>query len=377
MRTVVRRKRTGAHRVTGDRARSSPGDPFPVRPMRRLAPLALLSLAALLAACEMLPPWLGGDGPPPFALFGRSDMRPGVSFAELDGASRREGPRRFFCSPLWARAQSCKIQVAPGEMRAIVDSTGRVIRLMIVAPDSFFDWDYTPREEPRYRIYANELRTAWDSIRPHRFGSTERNVAEFRWVDGEGQWTGQMWYSPWSRYRTRSAALRAQYRDSLARVPDSIAVTDEPVYSRLIALRPPPDTEPTPARKVDRMSPPVEILPEPAASPPPVARADPAQQHWASAALADALQALARAQQRHHAKHGKYAADVRALRLVDDPNVTLQITRTNATGWAAVAIHQTMPTKSCVYYVGSDVVPPSTFAERRPAVEAQVVCDPY
>jgi len=149
------------------------------------------------------------------------------------------------------------------------------------------------------------------------------------------------------------------------------------VYSRLIALRPPPDTEPTPARKVDRMSPPVEILPEPAAGPPPVARVDPVQQHWASAALADALQGLARAQQRHRAKHGRYAADVRALRLVDDPNVTLQITRTNATGWAAAAIHQTMPTKSCVYYVGSDVVPPSTFAERRPAVEGQVVCDPY
>jgi len=345
--------------------------------MRRLAPLALVSLAALLAACEVLPSWLGGDRPPPFSLFGRGDMRPGVSFAELDGASRREGPRRFFCSPLWARAQSCKIQVAPGEMRAVVDSTGRVIRLMIVAPDSFFDWDYTPFQEPRYRIYVNRLRTAWDSVRQHRFGPTDRGSAEFRWVDGDGQWTGQMWYSPWSKYRTRSHALREQYRDSLARVPDSIAVTDEPVYSRLVALRPPPDTQPTPERKVDPEARPVEIFPEPAVSSAPPERADPIQQHWASSALNDALLELAQAQQRYRAKRGKYAASVGALRLRDDPNVTLQITRTNATGWAAVAIHQTIPSKSCVYYVGSDIVPPSTFAERRPGAEGKVVCDPY
>ena len=75
-----------------------------------------------------------------------------------------------------------------------------------------------------------------------------------------------------------------------------------------------------------------------------------------------------------------YASDGLHLleyRLRDDPNVTLQITRTNATGWAAVAIHQTIPSKSCVYYVGSDIVPPSTFAERRPGAEGKVVCDPY
>ena len=159
--------------------------------------------------------------------------------AKLQKASRRESRYPFQCQPLWAHAQQCVMKISPGDLRVIVDSGGRVIRLTVVAPDSFFVWEETPSNEPIYRYHANELKRAWDGIQAHERLLVEpsQQQVEYRWIAGQ-QWAAQMWYSPWARYRTHSELLRQAYRDSLARVPDSIAVTDAPAYDKLMERHP-------------------------------------------------------------------------------------------------------------------------------------------
>jgi hypothetical protein len=332
----------------------------------------------LAGACDRLPPWLGGERPPPFELFGRGDMRPGVSIDILKAAAEKES--RFYrwrCHPLWARAQSCALTVQPGELRALVDSTGRVLRLTVVAPDSFFVWEDTPRNEPKYKYYVSRLRASWDSVRPHRFGPTDASVAEFRWVDPDGRWSGQMWYSPWTKYKTRDySLLRAQYRDSLTRVPDSIAVTDEPEYSRFLALRPPP----APAAEPERAVADAHLAPHPEPPrPQPVQAGAPTPSELRSPrpGLIGALERLAKAQREYHSKYWKYGRTLGDLGWRAEDDVVLQLTGVSETGWAAIASHRAMPSRSCVYYEGSVPRVPLTFAQRRPGSERAVICDSF
>lgn len=327
-----------------------------------------IAALTLLVAC---------DRPPPFELFGRGDMRPGVSIEILRAAAEKESRyHRWRCHPLWVRAQSCALTVQPGELRAIVDSTGRVLRLTVVAPDSFFIWDDTPPNEPKYKYYVSRLRASWDSVRPHRFGPTDRGVAEFRWVDPDGRWSGQMWYSPWTKYKARNySLLRAQYRDSLTRVPDSIAVTDEPEYSKFVALRPPPPPAEEPAPAVVR----AEVAPHPEPPPAPVQTGAPTSSQLRSLepGLVAALNRLAAAQREYHGKYWKYAQTLADLGWRSEDDVVLQLAGVSEAGWAAIASHRAMPSRSCVYYEGSVPRVPQTFAERRPGSQRTVVCDSF
>ena len=350
-------------------------------------PAFALSVALLLftGACDRL----RRDQPPPFELFGRGDMRPGVSLRTLKAATAKENTRhRWRCRPVWARAQSCALTVQPADLRAIVDSTGRVIRLTVVAPDSFFVWEETPRNERKYRFYVGRLRTTWDSIRPHRVGPTDRGVAEYRWVDPGGRWSGQMWYSPWSRYKTQSPELLDFYRDSLARVPDSISVTDEPTYSKFIALRPPP--RPGERAKVVAETPnavPVHpvVTPRPAPPPrptprPPVAITQagvPTELRAIEDDLNAALQQLANAQRRYYLRYWRYSPTLGVLGWRNDGDIELRLTGVTPNGWAAVAIHRAVPSRSCVYYLGSVRSPPKTLAERHLGAERSVICDSF
>jgi hypothetical protein len=158
--------------------------------------------------------------------------------AKLEKVMRVESRYPFKCSSLWAGAQQCVMKISPGDLRVVVDSSGRVIRLTMVASETFFVWEETPTEEPIYRYHANEMKRTWDAIQPHAHLTDEltRHV-EYRWLVGK-RWAAQMWYSPWARYRTHSEALRRAYRDSLARVPDSIAVTDAPAYDKFMERHP-------------------------------------------------------------------------------------------------------------------------------------------
>jgi hypothetical protein len=347
-----------------------------------------VALPLFTGACDRQQPWLRRDEPPPFELFGPGDMRPGVSLRTLTAAAAKERARhRWRCRPVWARAQSCALTVQPGELRAIVDSTGRVIRLTVVAPDSFFVWEETPRNERTYRFYVGRLRTTWDSIRTHRVGPTDRG-AEYRWVDPSGRWSGQMWYSPWSRYKTQDPELRDAYRDSLTRVPDSISVTDGPKYSKFIALRPPPPPGER-AKAVAEMPKAVPVYPvvtpRPASPPrptprPPVAITQagvPSELRAIGDDLSAALQQLARAQRRYYLRYWRYSPVLGPLGWRNDGDIELRLAGVTPDGWAAVAIHRAVPSRSCVYYQGSVRAPPKTLAERHLGAERSVICDSF
>jgi hypothetical protein len=204
--------------------------------MRAFHISALVFTTLTFAACEGRPPWLGGSRA--FSLYGRAHLRPGIRMTKLQKAARVESRYPFQCQPLWGHAQQCVMKVSPGDLRVIVDSSGRVIRLTIVAPDSFFVWEDTPSGEPIYRYHANQLKRTWDGIQTHERLIVElTRQVEYRWI-ADQRWAAQMWYSPWARYRTRDEFLRQAYRDSLARVPDSIAVTDAPAYDKLMEQHP-------------------------------------------------------------------------------------------------------------------------------------------
>jgi hypothetical protein len=93
--------------------------------------------------------------------------------------------------------------------------------------------------------------------------------------------------------------------------------------------------------------------------------------------LAAALQELARAQRRYKVRYWKYAPTLAALVWRQEGDIVLQVTTATADGWAAVAIHRALPSRSCVYYEGSVAHAPTTAAQRRPGVERSVICDSF
>lgn len=94
--------------------------------MRALRTSAFALSVVSLVACE--------GGRAPFALFGNDHLRPGIRMAKLQKATDAESRHAFRCRPLWAGAQQCVMPVSPGDLHAVVDSAGRVIRLTLVAP---------------------------------------------------------------------------------------------------------------------------------------------------------------------------------------------------------------------------------------------------
>jgi hypothetical protein len=107
---------------------------------------------------------------------------------------------------------------------------------------------------------------------------------------------------------------------------------------------------------------------------PPSARPD----FWSlGTGLGVTLRQLATAQRVYRRQYWKYATTLAALGWRADDDIVLQLTSVTANGWAAVAIHRAVPSRSCVYYEGSVSRPPTTFAERRPGIEKSVVCDSF
>lgn len=99
---------------------------------------------------------------------------------------------------------------------------------------------------------------------------------------------------------------------------------------------------------------------------------------WAlGTGLGVTLRQLATAQRAYRRQYWKYAPTLAALGWRADDSILLQLTSVTANGWAAVAIHRALPSRSCVYYEGSVSQPPTTLAERRPGVAKSVVCDSF
>ena len=95
---------------------------------------AALVFLALAGACEAARS-VAGNGPSPFRLFERDDMRAGMLYEELDAATRRESPIRFNC---WdtlpaQKMRMCKTTLSPGDLFALVGPNKRVDRQLFIS----------------------------------------------------------------------------------------------------------------------------------------------------------------------------------------------------------------------------------------------------
>jgi hypothetical protein len=328
-------------------------------PVRHRRPLSTFGLAALVVLA-------GGCGPreTPFELFRREDMRAGVAFSDLDAAAISEQKQPWACKAIWAEARSCWLRVEAGMMTALIGSNGKVVRLIYVTDEPVRGLeDHGYRGAERRSILRNEIdfmRMSWDAINPHRMGSTDQGYAEYRWTDSSGRWTAGLWYSPMTRYLPRNWAMSLELlRDTLAFVPDSMAVTDERAYAELLDKRPPvalsvtaggallPGRPLTPGEQFEIM------------------RGDLALFRDAQAEYRDG-------------KSG-YATNQGELMFLERDGVTIKLLEASTRGWSALATHTALPGTSCVLHVGRVKAPARTLHANLQSRADEIVCDgsPY
>ena len=329
----------------------------PVSSKRRyLRTLAIVATVITATGC------FGGDAP--FALFRRDDMRPGTEFSDLDAAALAEQKQSWACKKIWADAKSCWIRVESGMLTALVGSNERVIRLIYVTDEPLRGpRDFGYKGAQARSILQNEvdaMRMAWDTISPHRTGPTDHGMAEYRWADSTGRWTGGLWYSPISRYiPARWHVSQSVFRDTVAFVPDSIAVTDERAYSALLERRPPASVSATAGGA---------ILPGRPLTPGEqfeIMRTD--------------LSLLSDAQEEFRRDSTRYATDRDQLMFLEREGVSIRLIEATPRGWGAVATHSALPGTSCVLHGGRVASRPRTLHANLESREKEVVCDgaPY
>lgn len=330
-----------------------------------------LALAAAISSCGSVDKAMGHE-PSPFKLFGRDDMRAGLKFAELEEAALKESPPPFNRYNCWdtlprQKMRMCKITVDPGDIFALVDADKRVVRLLLIT--------YEPaRLEESYRgnsfrasIEAvNQMKASFDSIRPRRT-IPGGEMAEYRWIDDAPRWSAAMWFRPREYYlkRTRNSAqeqelLRRQYRDSMALIPDSVAITDEKAYAELIALNPRP--KPYVPDSAELAAAEVAPLPPTAGERLGNMRSD--------------LERLARAQEEYFAAYSRFSRDLASLNFTTADNIVVEISGVTGKGWAARATHPYLGKAVCVVYGGEVANPPSAGQMGQPSAAGQAVCDP-
>lgn len=330
-----------------------------------------LALAAAISACGSIDKAMGNE-PSPFRMFGRDDMRAGMKFADLEAVALRESRPPFNKYNCWdtlpkQKMRMCKITVEPGDLFALVNPEKRVVRLLLVT--------YEPtRLEENYKSNnfrasiesVNQMKASFDSVRPRRTTPGGEH-AELRWTDEAPRWSAAMWFRPRDYYlkRSRNSSqeqefLRRTFRDSLALIPDSIAITDEKAYAELIALNPRPKPYvPDPAELAA-----TEVAPLP---PTPGERLG---------NMRSDLERLARAQEEYHAANSRFARDLAALGFTAGDGIVVEITGVNAKGWVARATHPYLGNAICVVYGGDLTNPPSAGQMGPPSAAGQAICDP-
>lgn len=176
-----------------------------------------------------------------------------------------------------------------------------------------------------------------------------------------------MWFRPRDYYLKRSRNtdqvqefLRRTYSDSMALIPDSIAITDEKAYAELVALNPRPKPYvPDPAEQLAaEMAP----LPPTAADRLGIMRSD--------------LERLARAQEDYFAANSRFARDLATLDFTPGEGIVIALGGVNQKGWTARATHPFLARALCVVYGGVVPNPPAAGQMGSPTGPGQAVCDP-
>jgi hypothetical protein len=298
---------------------------------------------------------IAGHRASPFALFGRDDMRAGLRFEVLREAAKKESVKQYECIPLWSKAQRCSVPIESGVLVAILDSTGRVIRLL-AATDTILRAGINVHGQLIYRDVVRDTRASWDSV-----GTLQRNDADplmpqLVWLDRSRRWSGSLWYSRAHRAdvpRSSAAAMDAELAMTL---PESVGVTDLPAYALFDQLRPPPKSSPKTMRVLETPSgPPTrdEIL----------------------TMLRSDLRAVTIAEEGALHRTGVYETRLDRLRLTASPDVQVELVNPTTEGWSAMATHPGLPGASCVVWAGDVAERPATQRFGRRGGVGEIVCD--
>ena len=296
-----------------------------------------------------------------FALYGNNALRAGIAYHVLE-ASSQEQPKgvrlrtkrpTFECEDLWAGAKQCSIKVDPGDMVAIVDSNSRVVRITILTDVNMQPPNYTGYHGGTYSNYVESMRRSWDSIATERATAPNSWQAEYRWTDPNGKWTAALWYSSITTF-LKEPAFRTALRDTLAPLPDSIAVTHDSAWVALMRSKPAP--------------PPMEVEADEPEAPPIRTAAE------AMSIVGEELLELASMQHRHRDNHGRFAAQLADLGYEPRDSVTIEM-KFLGHGWTATGSWHEMPRFTCVIFGGTIARPPRTRRENLGAPSNYPACD--
>jgi len=299
---------------------------------------------------------IAGHRASPFALFGRNDMRAGMRFETLRDAARKESVKQYECLPLWSKAQRCAVPIEGGVLVAIVDSTGRVIRLL-TAPDSLIRSGVNVHGQLIMRDVVRDTRAAWDSVGTLRRYDNDPLAPQLLWVDRTQRWGGTLWYSRAHRADVPRSSESATDAELAMTLPESLAVTDLPAYTLFSQRRPTPPPVPAPTRVV--------------VAPPP---APPTPDEILTMLRSD-LRAVTAAQEGALHTTGEYKTRFEQLQLTPSPGVHVEFVQPTIEGYSAVATHPGLPGVSCVVYAGDVRNPPVTRKLGRRGTVGEVVCD--
>ena len=339
--------------------------------------LCLLTLAACNAVADGVS-WARGFRQSPFLLFEREDLRTGMRFAELQAIAKKEmTPHAYIasylppdhpkpdydCHAMWAGARRCTLQLEPGTLIAIVDEYGYAIRLTVVTADSMpYKWAHWDRDE--YAQQLSAMRTEWNRVGAERAAPVEGMRAAYRHSDRRGKYSAASWYSSRGLYpRHRDSVVRW---DSLASVPDSIAVTHDSAYIALMKREPKPGDRPATTEPLVTEGVPAGVEGSETAA------MRSAEQ--AIVLVSRELELIPYIQEQYLAKHGRYAGTVSELGYAFRDSVIVEMER-SASGWSASGTWVTYPEINCVIFGGSPRRVPRTRRDGLGAPAGHAACD--
>jgi hypothetical protein len=331
------------------------------RPLMRISSTLIGSglLVLGVTACgssSNLADLLAGSRGSPFALFGRRDMRAGIRYEVLKEAASKESVKQFVCVPLWVKAQRCSVAIDPGTLTAIVDSTGRVVRLL-AATDPMLRNGINVHGQLIFRDVIHDTRLSWDSVGISRRDDSDPTSPELRWLDRTQRWASSLWYSRGHRadVSVSSDALDAELAMTL---PESIGVTDLPAYALFIQRRPTPSVVENSPPRTYRVPPPPPATPEELLN---MLRSD--------------LREVTIAEEGVVHRTGSYETRLEQLDIKVSEGVKVELLHASEYGWSAVATHPGLPGFSCVVFAGDAPRPVTSQQAKRGTTAGEIVCD--
>jgi hypothetical protein len=298
---------------------------------------------------------IAGHRASPFSLFGRDDMRAGLRFDVLRDAARKESVKQYECVALWAKAQRCSLPIESGMLTAIVDSSGRVIRLL-ASTDPILRNGINVHGQLIFRDVVRDTRAAWDSVGAVHRDDGDPASPQLRWVDKGKRWGSSLWYSSVRRANVPHTSGAATDAELAMTLPESLGVTDLPAYALFSQLRPIPAPPPAAARR-DSVPPRLptgeEIL----------------------TMLRSDLRAVTIAEEAAIHRSGEYETQIERLHLTSSDGARLRLVNATSEGWSATASHPSLPGLTCVVFAGDLASPPATAKQGRHGPPGEIVCD--